>query len=214
MVVFEHEGVAEVVIKKSRFIGHLLPVTSVEEADTALAAIRETHKTANHNCFAYTIGLDGTPVERFSDDGEPSGTAGRPMLELLRRRDIRNTLVVVTRYFGGTLLGASGLVHAYQDATQASMEATTALTCVRMQGVRVTCDYATFGKLEYAYAEAEYLVGEKEFAQDVGMHLTITEEEADRLSKMTADLSSGQARVEMEDAAWFGRRPDGSVVRL
>ncbi|WDL99476.1 YigZ family protein [Alicyclobacillus sp. ALC3] len=211
---FEDKGVAEVVIRKSRFIGHLLPVTSVAQADAALSALREAHKTASHNCFAYTIGLDGTPVERFSDDGEPSGTAGRPMLELLRRRDIHNTLVVVTRYFGGTLLGASGLVHAYQDASQAAMEATTALTCVRMRKVRVSCDYATFGKLEYAYAQAEYLVGEKTFTEDVGMDLTVTEEEAERLSKMTADLSSGQARIEMDDVAWFGRRPDGSVVRL
>lgn len=214
VIVFEERATAEVVIKKSRFIGHLVPVHQVTSAEAALAAVRDEHKAANHHCFAYTVGLDGTPAERFSDDGEPSGTAGRPMLELLRRREVRNTLLVVTRYFGGTLLGANGLVHAYQGASQAAMEAATALTCVRMHEATVTCDYATFGKLDHAYAQARYPARDKQFGEAVAFTVTVGEEEADALVQTTADLSNGQARVVVAAAAWFGVRPDGSLVRI
>ncbi|MDQ0189374.1 YigZ family protein [Alicyclobacillus cycloheptanicus] len=204
----------ERIIKKSRFIGLLVPVDSVEAAETVLSEVREAHKTANHNCYAYRIGIDGVPIERFSDDGEPSGTAGRPMLEVLRRRDLHNVIAVVTRYFGGTLLGASGLVHAYQDTTLAAVGAATLLRCVRMHAAEVTCDYGAYGRLEHALAEIGYHMTDRVFGADVSFRVYVPEGQADGFAARIADLTSGQALVEIPAARWMGMRPDGTFVVL
>src|SRR5690606_8036384 len=108
---------AEIVIKRSRFMGWGSPVETEEAALELLDRIRSEHPQATHHCYAYRVGL-GTETIRFSDDGEPGGTAGRPILEVLQREDLRNALIVVTRYFGGTLLGAAGLVRAYTQAAK------------------------------------------------------------------------------------------------
>ena len=115
-------GEVEHIIKKSRFIGAAYPVQTVEEALSLLETIRKRYWDATHNCYAYIIGENGEQ-KRFSDDGEPQGTAGMPMLDVLQKKDVTNLLVVVTRYFGGTLLGAGGLVRAYAGAAGAAVDA-------------------------------------------------------------------------------------------
>ncbi|GMA50994.1 YigZ family protein [Alicyclobacillus contaminans] len=201
----------EIVIKKSRFIGHLVPVTSVEEAEAALNAIRLEHKTATHNCYAYRVGL-GVPVERFSDDGEPSGTAGRPILEVLRRRPIHNALVVVTRYFGGTLLGANGLVHAYTDATVEVLNHTPLLTCRRMVLVSVRLDYSHYGKFEYELAQRNLAMLDPVYAEDVSFQVRLPEEDVPEFLQSVADWSNGQAECVTSEAEFVGIRPDGGFV--
>ena len=145
-------GSGEVVEKKSRFIAQVSPVKNEEEALQFIARIRKENRDARHNCYAYVTGPDGS-IEKFSDDGEPSKTAGMPMLDLLRKRGLKNVCVVVTRYFGGILLGTGGLVRAYTAACTAGLDA--CVTAERQQGVLATwtVDYGLYGKLQYLAEE-------------------------------------------------------------
>ena len=115
-------GSSEIIIKKSRFIGHAKPVESEEEAIQFIEAIKKEHRSATHNCSAYVIG-ERDQIQKQSDDGEPSGTAGKPILEVIKHQGLKNTVVVVTRYFGGIMLGAGGLIRAYTDGAVAGIEA-------------------------------------------------------------------------------------------
>ncbi|SFU65993.1 YigZ family protein [Alicyclobacillus macrosporangiidus] len=202
---------AELVIKKSRFIGHLVPARAVEEAEAALAAIRTEHKTATHNCYAYRVGT-GVPVERFSDDGEPSGTAGRPILEVLRRKPVTNALVVVTRYFGGVLLGANGLVRAYADTTSHVIDHAVLLHCRPLCKLDVVCDYGQYGRLEHALTQAGRTLVDRVFTETVSFSLWVPAEEAEAVADHIVDTSHGQAQVTRHTAQYAGVRPDGSLV--
>ncbi|WAH36840.1 YigZ family protein [Alicyclobacillus dauci] len=208
----EARNTVETVEKKSKFIASLFPILSVSEAEEALAQIREEHKTANHNCFAYRVGL-GVPVERFSDDGEPSGTAGRPILEVIRRREIDNVLVVVTRYFGGVLLGASGLVRVYADATSQVLNATPMLRCGLMHTLEVSCDYGMYGKLEYALGQEGMVMIEKQFAEAVSFQLVVAEADVEKRVTQLNEWTNGQANVNVLPAEYIGVSEDGSLVR-
>jgi uncharacterized YigZ family protein len=202
---------SEIVVKKSRFIGHAFPVTSVDDVETALQMVRGVHKGANHNCFAYRIGL-GVPVERFSDDGEPGGTAGRPILEVLRRRPIDNVLVIVTRYFGGTLLGAGGLVHAYTDATVSVLDAASLLACQSMCKITMDCDYGQYGKLEYEFAGLGYELLDKVFTDRVQFHVWASVSSTEGVLKQVAEWSNGQAVCTLSEPEFVGVRKDKSFV--
>lgn len=201
----------EIVIKKSRFIGHLVPVKSVEEAEAALTKIRVEHKSATHNCYAYTVGL-GVPVERFSDDGEPNGTAGRPILEVLRRKPIANALVVVTRYFGGTLLGANGLVRAYTEATAAAIDGSSLLKCQEMQKLQVQVDYGQYGKLEYELTQLGYALLEREFTDNVAFTLWVDVNEVESLRESLLNWSNGQSQIRASTPEYVGVRPESTFV--
>lgn len=142
-------GQDEIVEKKSRFIGYTAPVASEEEAAVFIETIRKRHYDARHNCFAYSIGTGSQPLLRFSDDGEPQGTAGKPILEVIQGSGIRNICIVVTRYFGGTLLGTGGLVRAYTDAAKAGIAA--GITRLKRQLIECELDmeYTDLGKIQY-----------------------------------------------------------------
>ena len=141
-------GQGEIIEKKSRFIATVKPVKTEEEALELIETLKKKYWDATHNCFAYIIG-EGAPLKRCSDDGEPSGTAGRPMLDVLEGEALRDVCVVVTRYFGGTLLGTGGLVRAYSGAVRAGLEASVLIT--RQKGVKlqVGTDYTGLGKIQY-----------------------------------------------------------------
>ncbi|RIV17163.1 DUF1949 domain-containing protein [Alicyclobacillaceae bacterium I2511] len=210
-VTVERTAVAEVVIKKSRFIGQVVPVRSVEMAETALAEVRAAHKGARHHCFAYRVGL-GVPVERYADDGEPGGTAGRPILEVLRRKDLRNVLGVVTRYFGGTLLGANGLVRAYTEATAAAVAAATPLSCQPMCQWTVHCDYAAFGKLEYQLTQLGHTLEEKVYAQGVSFSFWVPAIASAQTQTTLLEGSNGLADIHIGEAVYVGVTEDGHFV--
>jgi uncharacterized YigZ family protein len=147
----------EIIEKKSKFIANVLPVTSQEEAEEALAKIRKKYFDATHNCFAYQIGLNNE-TQRFSDDGEPKGTAGKPILDVLKGEDVKNTLICVTRYFGGTLLGTGGLVRAYGKAAKEGLKASGIVEKRKVQLFELTMPYTLLGKVQYDLNEHGYTI--------------------------------------------------------
>lgn len=142
-------GQGEIVEKKSRFIGYTASVETEEDAVGFIEQIKKKHYDARHNCFAYSIGLGNQPTLRFSDDGEPQGTAGKPILEVIQGSGVRNICIVVTRYFGGTLLGTGGLVRAYTDAAKAGLEASVICRKRQMIEAELTIEYGDLGKVQY-----------------------------------------------------------------
>ena len=185
-------GRGEVVEKKSRFIAQVSPVKNEEEALQFIARIRKENRDARHNCYAYVTGPDGS-IEKFSDDGEPSKTAGMPMLDLLRKRGLKNVCVVVTRYFGGILLGTGGLVRAYTAACTAGLDA--CVTAERQQGVLATwtVDYGLYGKLQYLAEEEGLYPQGCDFGEAVTLRLLLPAEKADRIIRKVREMSAGKA---------------------
>ena len=183
-------GESELTEKRSRFLGHLIPVESEEEAKDFIARVKRQFHDARHNCWCYRL-YEGP--ERFSDDGEPQGSAGMPMLDLLRKRGLKNACVVVTRYFGGILLGTGGLVRAYTAACTAGLDA--CVTAERKQGVLATwtLDYGLYGKVQYLAEEEGLFPQGCDFGQAVTLRLLMPAEKADRIIKKVREMSAGKA---------------------
>jgi uncharacterized YigZ family protein len=148
-------GQGEITEKKSRFIGYVAAVEAEEEATAFVEKIKKKHYDARHNCYAYSIGTGTQPLLRFSDDGEPQGTAGKPILEVIQGSGVRNICIVVTRYFGGTLLGTGGLVRAYTDAAKAGLEASIIRKKRQLIEAELRMDYTELGKLQYMIANTD-----------------------------------------------------------
>lgn len=193
---------AEIVEKKSRFIATVRPVSTEEEAVAFIEEMKKKYYDARHNCSAFVIGEKGQ-LTRSSDDGEPSGTAGRPMLEVLLGSEIRNVCAVVTRYFGGTLLGTGGLVRAYSGVLK---EALALCETVKQQyGVklRIKTDYNGVGKLQYILATRHIEVMESEYAADVTMTVMVPIEEYDSLCKEIVEATSARAGLEEIERTYY-----------
>ena len=166
------EGIDEFIEQKSRFIGWAMPVKTEEEALEYIEKIRELHPKATHNCFAYIIG-EGKNIQRFSDDGEPSGTAGIPMLEVLKKQDLTDICVVATRYFGGILLGAGGLARAYTKSAVIAIEKALPVEKRMAKVVRVKLSYEFFGSVDYRLKQAEIIEINREYGEDVVLELLV-----------------------------------------
>jgi len=179
----------EHIVKRSRFIGRCFPVSSEQEALALLEKLRKQHWDATHNCYAYAIGEVGG-VARYSDDGEPSGTAGLPMLEAMRRIGVTDTLVVVTRYFGGILLGTGGLVRAYTSATVAAIERAGRVEMRSCVEIRVRIPYNLWGKLELILREMTQ-IEDVQYSDQIDVTAWVFSEEADAFSKRFVDRSNG-----------------------
>src|SRR5690554_1431346 len=162
----KHEGSKEVIIKKSRFIGQALPVSSEDEAQQFIDTIKKQHHSASHNCYAYIIG-DQDQYQKQSDDGEPSGTAGKPILEVLKNQKMKNVVIVVTRYYGGIMLGAGGLIRAYSDGAVAAIEAGESVFQVLHQEICIAIDYTWWGKLENELRARNIIIAETKFTDKV-----------------------------------------------
>lgn len=186
----------EVIIKRSRFIGWGAPVSTEHEALAILEQIRSDHPQATHHCYAYKVGL-GTETVRFSDDGEPSGTAGKPILEVLQREGLRNALVVVTRYFGGTLLGAGGLVRAYAQSAKMAVDAAGIVEQVRHARIAMELDYEWFGRVQYELQERNILIESSDYGEKVSLTVLARLPEVDGLVKLIRELTNGQAEPEI-----------------
>lgn len=195
-------GQAEIVIRKSRFIANVAPVTSEAEAWAFINAIRTEHKEATHNCFAFTAG----GVQRMSDDGEPSGTAGRPIFEVLEKQGLSDTAIVVTRYFGGILLGAGGLVRAYSQAAVAGVEAAGVTEGIPAVDLRIRIDYALLGKVQYLLQQRGALTLDSQFGEAVVLDFRVRA--ADQAT-VTAELQEASAgRIEVEEIGTVLVGPD------
>lgn len=200
--IIEHGGVGEIEEKKSRFIAHVAAVYSEEEA---LAFIEEKKKQfwdARHNCYAYILGEKGQTV-RYSDDGEPSGTAGKPILEVLLGSGIRNLVVVVTRYFGGTLLGTGGLVRAYTKAAQAGLEASNICTMCCGYELMIVTDYNGIGKIQYLLGSRGISAAETEYAELVTVRVPIPYEEKDAVVNEITEATAGKAEITVSEPIYF-----------
>lgn len=191
-------GEGEIVEKKSRFIGQIKPVYSEEEAYAFVEQIKKKHYDARHNCFAFSIG-DEMPLLRFSDDGEPQGTAGKPILEVINGSGIHNICIVVTRYFGGTLLGTGGLVRAYTDAAKEALGNCETKRKQRIYPIKVTIDYADMGKIQYIIESADVRVVDKVFTDEVVFWLEVPVDSKDKLVVAITEASGARAVIDIGD---------------
>ncbi|MBR5967299.1 MAG: YigZ family protein [Lachnospiraceae bacterium] len=195
------EATGEITEKKSRFIATLRPVETEEEALAFIAEMKKKYWDARHNCSAYIIGTD-KPVERCSDDGEPSRTAGMPMLEVLKGAGLKNVCAVVTRYFGGVLLGTGGLVRAYQAATSEGIGNSEILSCKYLNRIKLTLDYTAYGKVQY-YTVSEHLTAEEpEFSDTVSVTFLLDDEQRGKLISFATEATSGTVGIEDMGKSW------------
>ena len=200
-------GVGEIEEKKSRFIATVRPVTSEEEALRFLSEKKKEYWDARHNCHAFLIG-ENSELQRCSDDGEPSGTAGRPMLEVLLKEHLHDTAVVVTRYFGGTLLGTGGLVRAYQGAVKEALKVCRIAEKEKGRELRVRTDYQDLGRLQHLLAEKHYAVIDTVYEDVVTTKVMVPEEEKELLTSEITDTTGGRAILSMGEPEIYARIGD------
>ena len=189
---------AEIVEKKSRFIADVFPVTTEEEALSVLEKVKKQYWDARHHCWAYVIGREQVQ-ERCSDDGEPSGTAGKPILEVIRGQELHDVLIVVTRYFGGTLLGTGGLVRAYTLAAQEGLALSNIITRIDGVKLQIETDYTGLVKIQYLLGQRGISVFESEYTEKVQLTFLIPVEEEKKLTSEIIEATNGQAVVEREE---------------
>lgn len=195
-------GTGEIVEKKSRFIANVFPVETEDAAAGVISGQKKKYWDARHNCYAYVIGEHGE-FTRCSDDGEPSGTAGRPILEVINGAGLHNVLVIVTRYFGGTLLGTGGLVRAYSQAAQAGLADSRIVTRQHGRFFKVLTDYNDIGKLQYMAAQMNLIVKDTEYAEQVMFKMLVKDADRERVKKQIVEVTSGKARIDDEEELWF-----------
>lgn len=204
-------GSGEIVEKKSRFIAEVFPVTSEEEAMQYLEEARKRYWDARHHCWAYVLGRNPS-AERMSDDGEPAGTAGKPILEVIRGRQITDVLVIVTRYFGGTLLGTGGLVRAYTASAAEGLKHSEIITRFHGFKLRIAADYTSLGKIQYLLAQRKICILESMYTDKVELIVLVPDEEEEALYKEIMDGTNGQAVLEKEQECWFAQTEDGMKI--
>ncbi len=195
-------GVAEIIEKKSRFIATVQPVKSEEEALEFIETMRKKYWNATHNCFAYVIG-EHFQVQRCSDDGEPSGTAGKPMLDVLLGEEIHDVVVVVTRYFGGTLLGTGGLVRAYSGATKEGLLASNVITKTYGRKLDIQTDYTGLGKIQYILGQRGLTILNSTYTDKVELEVLVPADEVNALLAEIREGTNGQAGLELQKECYF-----------
>ncbi len=195
-------GEAEIIIEKSQFIGYAAPAGTEEEALEFIQTIKKKHRDATHNVPAYVIG-ENNAVQRFSDDGEPSGTAGVPMLEVLKKEDLRDTVLVVTRYFGGIKLGAGGLVRAYTKAAKAALEAAGIVTRVLHQVVQVSIDYTLLGLILNQLRAGGYAIKDTLYTDVVTLLVWVPAPEAKDFCAACVEWTNSRCTLELKELAYL-----------
>ncbi|AJO20183.1 IMPACT family member YigZ [Bacillus paralicheniformis] len=186
------EGTHEIVIEKSRFICHLSRVSTEEEAQNFINHIKKQHWNATHNCSAYVIG-ENDQIQKANDDGEPSGTAGVPMLEVLKKRNLKDTCAVVTRYFGGIKLGAGGLIRAYGKSVSEGLNHVGVVERKLMRVMHTTVNYTWLGKLENELRESPYQIKDIHYADDVEFETYVKESEKQAFTEWITELTNGKS---------------------
>ncbi len=181
----------EIIEKKSKFIANVVLVTSQEEVENELVHIRKKYFDASHHCFAYQIGLNNE-TQRFSDDGEPKGTAGKPILDVLKGADVKNTLICVTRYFGGTLLGTGGLVRAYGKAAKEALKTSGIVEKRKVQLFELTMPYTLLGKVQYDLNENDYTIREINYQEVVVALVEVLDGNQDHFEKWIVDHTNAE----------------------
>lgn len=204
-------GSGELIEKKSRFIAAVEPVASEEEALAFIEVQRKKYWDARHNCYAYVIGRKNE-IMRFSDDGEPGGTAGKPMLDVLLGEEVHDVVVVVTRYFGGTLLGTGGLVRAYSQTTLLGLRNSRIVVKEPGRAYEVLTDYNGIGKLQYLAAQMELIIEDTEYTESVKMKFLVPEGLCTGFVKKVTEATNGRAEINETAQVYFGRLDEGPIV--
>ena len=205
------EITAEIVEKKSKFIANLYYINSSAEAEDIIKRVKKKQHDAKHNCIAYRVIDDGKVLERSSDDGEPSGTAGRPMLDVILGEDIYNVAVVVTRYFGGVLLGTGGLVRAYSKAVQEGLANSRIIEKKYGISLEVETDYTGIGKIQYLAGERKLPILDSEYTDKVVLKLLVPSSEVDGIQKEITEGTNGRAKMRKDKDLYFAKL-DGEVL--
>lgn len=202
---------SEIIEKKSRFISIAAPVSTENEALALIEKMRKKHYNASHNVYAYRVGLE-REICRYSDDGEPSGTAGIPTLNLLNGEDLRNVIVVTTRYFGGTLLGTGGLVRAYTSSAREALTGAQVIEKNLYSVIRVDIDYGTSGKLQYEALKYGHYIYDIAYTSSVRFTILVEQAETEKFVEVITNISNATALIDIE-AEIFGTKI-GDIVTI
>ncbi|CAH0206862.1 YigZ family protein [Peribacillus simplex] len=195
-------GEHEIVIEKSRFISHIARVETEDAAQAFIQEIKKKHKDATHNCSAYMIG-EQNQIQKALDDGEPSGTAGVPILEVLKKKELKDTAVVVTRYFGGIKLGAGGLIRAYSKATSEGINTTGVVVRKLMRVISTTVDYTWLGKLENELRSSIYQIKEIQYLDQVNILVYVEEPQKETYTAWITELTNGQGNITEQEMLYL-----------
>lgn len=187
--------------KKSRFIGYGRPVQTEDEALAFIDSIRSKHWDASHNVYAYVLRENG--IQRFSDDGEPQGTAGIPVLDTMKKSGVVDAVVVATRYFGGTLLGGGGLIRAYSHTATIALAAAQKIVMRECLLMRVSCDYSCYGRVAAVVPECGGVIDDTQFLEDVTLFFHLPPDARDGLDRKLADATNGQWLATVEGSRYF-----------
>ena len=185
---------ASFIEKRSEFIGYIAPVKTNDEAVEFINMIKAKHRKAKHNVYAYILRQDN--ISRYSDDGEPQGTAGVPVLDVLQKRGLTDVCVVVTRYFGGILLGGGGLVRAYSHAAALACDAAHTMNMCLCHRISISSDYGMYGKISYILPNFDTITVSSDFADDVKLEVLILSEKLDALRKELVEITNGSVEIE------------------
>lgn len=197
-------GSDEIVEKKSRFIATVFPVKTEEEAIAIIEETKKKYWDARHNCFAYVLGSKHE-LQRFSDDGEPSGTAGKPILDVLMGEDVHNALIIVTRYFGGTLLGTGGLVRAYQSSSKAGLASSKVITKKYGNKVVIKTDYNNVGKIQYILGQMQIDILDSQYTDNVEFTVVVEASQSASLEEKITEATSATAQYEEVDKVYYAK---------
>ncbi|MEK5230789.1 YigZ family protein [Lysinibacillus sp. FSL K6-0232] len=195
-------GESEIVISKSRFLTYIERAETEEDAIAFIDSIKKMHHSATHNCSAYIIG-EHDHIQKANDDGEPSGTAGVPMLEVLKKQGLKDTVVVVTRYFGGIKLGGGGLIRAYGKATTEGLMAAQIVERRLHHFMKVAIDYTWLGKVENEIRGSSYTLEEIRYLEGVEIIVSVPKEGEEQFRSWITDITNGQATITFEDAQFI-----------
>ncbi|QYE97661.1 YigZ family protein [Paraclostridium sordellii] len=206
-----HEfGVDEIIIEKSTFIGYAKPISTEEEAVEFINEIKKKHKDATHNVWAYTVGQNMN-IQRYSDDGEPQGTAGIPTLEVIKKEDLRDVVVVVTRYFGGIKLGAGGLVRAYTKGAKIGLEAAKIIEKINYQEVKIKIDYNQLGKVQNEIMNMGYFIKDTIYEDNVEIIVYSKQDKLEEIINKITDITSATANIALGEEFYLSEK-DGQII--
>ncbi len=192
----QQEAESELVEKKSRFLARVCPVMTEQQALAFIQSVKSKHYNATHNVYAYV--LRENQMQRYTDDGEPSGTAGMPVLDCIRKQGLTDVAIVVTRYFGGTLLGTGGLVRAYGSAAGKGIQKAVPILRRLCDIYTIHCGYDLYGKIEYAVNQAGYAIRSADFGAEVTMDICVLRGEGERLKKLLTETTNALASMEYQ----------------
>jgi uncharacterized YigZ family protein len=195
-------GEEEIEIKKSCFIGQAYPIESASDAEEIIKTVEKKYWDARHNCYAYILG-EGSEVQRFSDNGEPSGTAGKPILEVLQGAGLTNTLIIVTRYFGGTLLGTGGLVRAYTQASQAAIAASKSAVMTYGQKITFNIGYDMVDKIQHAFTQMGIALENPVYGADVSYDIVVSAGNIDMVIDKITQITSARAVITEGEKGYY-----------